>query len=183
MRAGIVLIALSICHAAIAEEGSGKFAQLFETVLPGRCDTASCDWFAIENARLDGISEKGELYRIQVRWWTSKPTANKAQKPPLKLVRDSELYVFCSTIKPAVISRVEGNGWKAKLLAPERTEAINSDNETSVALYWGACHKAIEADVYKSGTALGTKLSYKVKYPFETADEVLLHFPLETMKW
>jgi hypothetical protein len=184
MRAAIVIGAFTIlCAGASAKEGSGRFDALFDTVLPGRCDANACDWFSIESARLDGIGDKGELYKTQVRWWTSKPTANKNQKPPLKPEGDTELYVFCSINKPAVITRVQGNGWKAKLLAPERAESINGGNETSVALYWAVCHKAIEADVYKSGTALGKKLNYNVAYPFEKGDEIRLQSPLDTMKW
>ena len=82
-----------------------------------------------------------------------------------------------------MIARVQGNGWKAKLLAPERKEAITKNIETTIALYWAACHRAIEADVYTSGIALGKRLSYNVKYPFENGDEMMLDSPLDTMKW
>jgi hypothetical protein len=180
------IIGLSLCcwaASAGANEGSGKFATLIGEVLPGPCDNEGCKWFTIENSRLDGISAKGELYRIASKWWVSKPKREKERIPPLKLVSEGENHVFCSTTTPAIIIRTEPNGWKATRIAPEQKSTIRKEEESEIALYWGPCRRAAEADVYLSGTRLGKRLKYQVSYPFPDGAEIALTSPLDVMKW
>jgi hypothetical protein len=186
MRLSTRSTVLAICLSsslAVAKEGSGTFEALTGKVLPGRCASTSCTWFTIENSELEGIGQHGELFQLKVKWWTSKrPLQNSI--PPLTLSGQSQLYVFCSKTNPTNITRTaDGKAWKALLLAPEQKNAIQKDTETAIALYWGACHRATEANVYKSGTQLGQRLGYEVKYPFAEGDEKILSTPADVLKW
>ena len=70
------------------------------------------------------------------------------------------------------------------IIAGAGTEECNKkETETAIALYWGACHRATEANVYKSGTQLGKKLGYAVNYPFAEGDEKILSMPSDVLKW
>ena len=177
---------LAICLSSslvVAKEGSGKFEALTGKVLPGRCDSRSCTWFTIENSELEGIGQHGELFQLKVKWWTSKRSLQNSI-PPLTFSGQSQLYVFCSKTNPANITQTtDGKAWKALLLAPEQKNAIQKETETAIALYWGACHRATEANVYKSGTQLGKKLGYAVNYPFAEGDEKILSMPSDVLKW
>lgn len=96
---------------------------------------------------------------------------------------EGENHVFCSTTTPAIIARTEANGSKATRIAPEQKSTIHKGDESEIALYWAACHRAAEVDVYLSGTRLGKRLKYQVSYPFPDGAEIALTSPLDVMKW
>jgi hypothetical protein len=86
---------------------------------------------------------------------------------------------------PAVIYKDDrGSGWSTTMLAPGNSDAIFGATETTLALYWAACHGKAVDDVYDGGQRLGKEFGYHVKWSADDGiEDKPLQQPTDALRW
>lgn len=154
---------LLLCAVAAPTAKAQEFAALTGKLVPGRCHMDYCTWLSIENADFVGEAPHGALYRLETKWFSSHHPRGYDRPAPRKLDANDTSYVFCSKTKPALFNANEDKAtWRVSFLAPGVKDQVYGANETALALYWAACHRAIVKDVYDGGEKLGRKLGYRI---------------------
>lgn len=74
------------------------------------------------------------------------------------------------------------------MLVPGISAAISGATETTLALYWAACHGKAVDDVYDGGERLGKKFGYHVKWSADECgiieiEDKPLQRPTDALKW
>ena len=159
-----------------------EFAALTGRLAPGRCHMDYCAFFSIERAEQVGQTPHGALYRLETKWFNSYHPHGYDKPAPRKFDGDQIGYVFCSKTKPALLDQNDDKTtWRVGFLAPGNTRQVFGANETGLALYWAACHRAIVSDVYGEGEKLGGKLGYHIDKPAEDIEK--LADPKTALTW
>ena len=122
------IIALSIVLAA----GPGM-AQSYSRadLVRGLCRKDGCDEFSIVEKQPVAQSDQGALYRTRVRTYHASHQGRVEQG-------EENGFVFCSPVRPAVITDQDGQAL-AFLLAPQAQKEAR-ENTNYYALYFGLCH-------------------------------------------
>ena len=152
---------------------------------------------------MDGAStfavKIASVHEAGLEWGASTPPRDSEPFRPLVQAQSSERHDLIKRLlsgtasgpskQPQAIALPPDPQLRADLCAPTwklgargfcskaKTEAAGSE------ISEGACHRATEANVYKSGTQLGQRLGYEVKYPFAEGDEKILSIPADVLKW
>jgi hypothetical protein len=150
-----------------------EFAALTGKIAPGRCHMDYCSWFSIESAEALGEAPHGVLFKLDTKWFSSHHPRGYDRPAPRKFDNEGTSYVFCSKTKPALLSQSDDKKtWTADFLAPGNRQEVFGANETALAYYWAACHRAIVKDVYDEGARLGQKLGYRIGKAADSIDKI-----------
>jgi hypothetical protein len=109
------------------------FAQSYERadIVRGLCRKDGCDEFSILDKQPISRTDRGILYRTQVKTYHASNRGRVEQA-------EEAGYVFCSPVNPAILSEDAGQS-VAFLLAPEAPKEPR-ENTNFYALYFGLCH-------------------------------------------
>jgi hypothetical protein len=147
------------------------FAQSYERadLVRGLCRKDGCDEFSILGKQAVSQTDQGTLYRTRVKTYHASNRGRVEQA-------EEDGYVFCSRVRPAILSEDVGQS-VAFLLAPE---APREPRETTnfYALYFGLCH-GVEAGrmAARDWRSVAASLSYNV--PLVQSQTVSLKRPEE----
>jgi hypothetical protein len=137
----------------------------------GLCRKDGCDEFGILGKEPVAHNDRGTLYRTRVRTYHASYRGRVDQG-------EETGFVFCSPVRPAVISEQEGQA-VALLLAPQAQKEAR-ENTNFYALYFGMCHglesgKAAAQDWRGVAQSLGyaVLLDQSKAVPLKRAEDIL----------
>jgi uncharacterized protein len=137
------------------------YKALTDVKLRAHCQTNSCDWFMIEEARLVVESPTRSLFLLKLKNWSAEyPDGNHDAAGAYRFEGETAPYVVCSKEKPGFVARDENDGWGFMGVAPGGpSRSLPGDAESALALYWAACHGMNVQDVH-AAAHLAEKLGY-----------------------
>jgi hypothetical protein len=162
LRSFALSAALLAAGAALAQD-HGR-----EEIVRGLCQKDGCDEFAIIDKQPVARGPDGALYRTRVRTYRANPRGRSDQG-------EEKGYVYCSPVRPAIISAPEGQPPTAFLLAPdEQAPAYVQRNSTNFyTLYFALCHGG-EAGKAASRDRQQTARSLDYRVPLKQARTITL---------
>jgi hypothetical protein len=128
---------LSVRPEAAAPRDSSLGAQ--QVVLRTSCHMDSCFWLDLETKTILQAGLGGNLVKVRAKRGESfHPQGSYETTQPIqwKLV---ESYVFCSTVRPAVLYQ-QDNTWFATFLAPGNPIANPGSAQDALVVYFFVCH-------------------------------------------
>ncbi|NEO82738.1 MAG: hypothetical protein F6J87_00520 [Spirulina sp. SIO3F2] len=165
----------SLLFLPIAAVGLAVSAQANDLILPGRCHMGQC-W---ENKFLGKTplqaGPNGTLYAVELalRIWPI------GTEPSSDFDAPRTSYIYCSTTRPAIIFRFEGDTtYYGNLLNPGG-DNWSGATQDAYPIYWATCHNFVGPDFFSQ--AMTTK-AIELGYPLNLPNESLqLANPLEIM--
>jgi hypothetical protein len=136
-------------------------------VPPSWCQMGTCITWTIEEINPILFSSKGVLFRVQSQTWEGPSDTNRRTFTGMDI-----LYVFCSTVRPAVIERQNGV-LHASVLAPNDADVYGHANEIRYRLYFAVCHGK-DFDDGASSATYARSIGYRVP---EERDDVPVKRP------
>jgi hypothetical protein len=149
------------------------FAQSYDRadIVRGLCRKDGCDEFSIIDKQPISRADQGTLYRTRVKTYHA---SNRGRVEQAEEVG----YVFCSPVKPAILSEDAGRSI-AFLLAPEAPKEAR-ENANFYALYFGLCH-GVETGRMAARDWRGVAASLDYSVPLAQSRTAVLAQPEEVM--
>jgi hypothetical protein len=149
------------------------FAQSYERadLVRGLCRKDGCDEFSILGKQAISQTDQGTLYRTRVKTYHASNRGRVEQA-------EEAGYVFCSPVRPAILSEDAGRNI-AFLLAPEAAKEPR-ENTNFYALYFGLCH-GVETGRLAARDWRGVAASFSYDVPLVQSRTVMLNRPEEVM--
>lgn len=144
-----------------------------EVILPESCRMGECWQSKLIAKNILKRNQLGTLYSVHLaaRSW------QQESPPPLEFAQVRTDYVFCSTVKPALIFELEGD-YFAHLLNPGGDD-YSGYNQDDYPIYWATCHNLVGPDFFSEEmTNRARKWGYTLNLPSE---QITLKNVLEIM--